>query len=186
MRHVCEGSLDVHAQAAKEYRMMAKHGDCKAMRLLGLSQSLQLARHKRTRTHTHTHTCTHTYTHTRRATRTTTHARSDGGHAGSPLPRLHRDRAHPCHICTGTELTPATTSAICTGTALLQIHVRPRRPEGRGQGVRVVLARRRERYGGSVSLYHRRALLASCVPYRPSKRSTSRSARPVCSISMSW
>ena len=25
----------------------------------------------------------------------------------SPLPRLHRDRAHRCHICTGTGPTPA-------------------------------------------------------------------------------
>jgi hypothetical protein len=24
---------------------------------------------------------------------------------GSPLPRLHRDWAHPCHVCTGTGLT---------------------------------------------------------------------------------
>jgi hypothetical protein len=27
---------------------------------------------------------------------------------GSPRPRLHRDWAHPCHICTGTRLPPAT------------------------------------------------------------------------------
>ena len=27
---------------------------------------------------------------------------------GSPLPHLHRDRARPCHICTGTGLTPPT------------------------------------------------------------------------------
>jgi hypothetical protein len=82
---------------------------------------------------------------------------------GLPLPQLHRDWAHPCHIC--------------TGTALLQVHMRSWRPEGCGQGVRVVLARRRERYGGGVSLYHSHALLASGVSYRPSKRSMSRSAR---------
>jgi hypothetical protein len=29
---------------------------------------------------------------------------------GSPLPHLHRDWAHPCHICTGTGLTPATSA----------------------------------------------------------------------------
>jgi hypothetical protein len=34
---------------------------------------------------------------------------------GSPLPHLHRDRAHPCHICTGTGLTPA---HIWAGTGL--------------------------------------------------------------------
>jgi hypothetical protein len=32
---------------------------------------------------------------------------------GSPLPHLHRDWAHPCHICTGTERSPA---HICTET----------------------------------------------------------------------
>ena len=30
---------------------------------------------------------------------------------GSPLPRLHRDWAHPCHICIGTGLTPATSAS---------------------------------------------------------------------------
>ena len=35
---------------------------------------------------------------------------------GSPLPQhLHRESAHPSHICTGTESTP---SDICTGTGL--------------------------------------------------------------------
>ena len=29
---------------------------------------------------------------------------------GSPLPHLHRDSAHSCHICTGTRLTPATSA----------------------------------------------------------------------------
>ena len=29
---------------------------------------------------------------------------------GSPLPHLHRDWAHPCHICTGAGLTPATSA----------------------------------------------------------------------------
>ena len=29
---------------------------------------------------------------------------------GSPLPHLHRDWAHPCHICTGTGLAPATSA----------------------------------------------------------------------------
>ena len=29
---------------------------------------------------------------------------------GSPLPHLHRDWARPCHICTGTEPTPATSA----------------------------------------------------------------------------
>ena len=36
---------------------------------------------------------------------------------GSPLPLLHRDWAHPCHICTGTGLTPC---HICTGTGVCQ------------------------------------------------------------------
>ena len=34
---------------------------------------------------------------------------------GSPLPHLHRDWAHHCHICTGTWAHP---SHICTGTRL--------------------------------------------------------------------
>jgi hypothetical protein len=34
---------------------------------------------------------------------------------GPPLPHLHRDWAHPCHICTGTGFTPATSE--CAGTA---------------------------------------------------------------------
>jgi hypothetical protein len=29
---------------------------------------------------------------------------------GSPLPHLHRDWAHPCHICAGTGLTAATSA----------------------------------------------------------------------------
>ena len=29
---------------------------------------------------------------------------------GSPLPRLHREWAHPCRICTETGLTPATSA----------------------------------------------------------------------------
>jgi hypothetical protein len=34
---------------------------------------------------------------------------------GSPLPHLHRDWAHPCHICTGTGLTPATSAPALGG-----------------------------------------------------------------------
>ena len=38
---------------------------------------------------------------------------------GSPLPHLHWDRAHRCHICTGTGLTPATsTSTLGLGSPL--------------------------------------------------------------------
>ena len=37
----------------------------------------------------------------------------------SPPPHLHRDWAHPCHSCTGTGLTPAT-SAQCTHRSLSQ------------------------------------------------------------------
>jgi hypothetical protein len=40
---------------------------------------------------------------------------------GSPLPHLHRDRAHPCRICTGTGLTPAT-SAPRPGSPLPHLH----------------------------------------------------------------
>ena len=39
---------------------------------------------------------------------------------GSPRPHLHRDWAHPSHICTGTGLTPA---HICTGTGLTPAHI---------------------------------------------------------------
>ena len=46
---------------------------------------------------------------------------------GSPRPHLHRDRAHPCHICAGTGLTPEQGSPrdqarhrhICAGTRLI-------------------------------------------------------------------
>jgi hypothetical protein len=38
------------------------------------------------------------------------HARPRRFCRGSPLPHLHRDWAHPCHICTGTGLTPATSA----------------------------------------------------------------------------
>jgi hypothetical protein len=39
---------------------------------------------------------------------------------GSPQPHLHRDWAHPCHICTGTGLTPATsTTGLCPPLPLL-------------------------------------------------------------------
>jgi hypothetical protein len=34
---------------------------------------------------------------------------------GSPLPHLHRDWAHPCHICTGLG---SRLCDICTGTGL--------------------------------------------------------------------
>jgi hypothetical protein len=40
---------------------------------------------------------------------------------GSPLPHLHRDRAHRCHICIGTGLT-ATTSALGPGSPLPHLH----------------------------------------------------------------
>ncbi len=40
---------------------------------------------------------------------------------GSPLPHLHRDWAHPCHICTGTRLAPAT-SAPGLGSPLPHLH----------------------------------------------------------------
>jgi hypothetical protein len=40
---------------------------------------------------------------------------------GSPVPHLHRVRAHPCHICTGTGLTPAT-SAPGLGSPLPHLH----------------------------------------------------------------
>ena len=39
----------------------------------------------------------------------------------SPLPHLHRDSAHHCHICTGTRLTP-TTSAPGLGSPLPHLH----------------------------------------------------------------
>ena len=39
---------------------------------------------------------------------------------GPPRPHLHRDWAHPAHICTGTGLTPA---HICTGTGLTPAHI---------------------------------------------------------------
>ena len=39
----------------------------------------------------------------------------------SPLPHLHRDSAHHCHICTGTRLTP-TTSAPRLGSPLPHLH----------------------------------------------------------------
>ncbi len=41
--------------------------------------------------------------------------------SGSPLPHLHRDWARPCHICTGTGLTPAT-SAPGLGSPLPHLH----------------------------------------------------------------
>jgi hypothetical protein len=37
-----------------------------------------------------------------------------------PPPHLHRDWAHPCHICIGTGLTPA---RICAGTGLAPAHI---------------------------------------------------------------
>jgi hypothetical protein len=40
---------------------------------------------------------------------------------GSPLPRRHRDWAHPSHVCTGTALTPAT-SAPGLGSPLANLH----------------------------------------------------------------
>ncbi len=40
---------------------------------------------------------------------------------GPPLPHLHRDCAHPCHICTGTAPTPAT-SAPGLGPPLPHLH----------------------------------------------------------------
>jgi hypothetical protein len=39
----------------------------------------------------------------------------------APLPHLHRDWAHPCHICIGTGLTPAT-SAPGLGSPLPHLH----------------------------------------------------------------
>jgi hypothetical protein len=76
--------------------------------------------------HTRAHACWRTPTHA--LARTQARARSHSGHfghagptraaaaapsapgLGSPLPHLHRDWAHRCHICTGTELTPATSA----------------------------------------------------------------------------
>ena len=40
---------------------------------------------------------------------------------GSPLPHLHRNWAHPCHICTGTRLAAAT-SALGLGSPLPHLH----------------------------------------------------------------
>ena len=50
---------------------------------------------------------------------------------GAPLPHLHRDLAHPCHICTGTGLTLpphlhrdwARRCHICVGTGLTPCHI---------------------------------------------------------------
>jgi hypothetical protein len=40
---------------------------------------------------------------------------------GVPLPHLHRDWAHPCHVCAGSGLTPAT-SAPGLGSPLPRLH----------------------------------------------------------------
>jgi hypothetical protein len=45
-----------------------------------------------------------------------------------PCSHLHRDRAHPCHICTGTGLTPPA-SAPGLGSPLPQLHRVLARPE---------------------------------------------------------
>ena len=37
---------------------------------------------------------------------------------GAPLPHLHREWAHPCHICAGTGLTPATSAPGLAGRYL--------------------------------------------------------------------
>ena len=64
-------------------------------------------------------------------------------HWGSPLPHLRRDRTHPCHICAGTGLTPATSALVLGLTsatsapglrqvamrALLAMHILPSGPE---------------------------------------------------------
>ena len=43
-----------------------------------------------------------------------------GSRSHAPIPHLHRDRAHPCHICAGTGLTPA---HICAGTGPTPAHI---------------------------------------------------------------
>jgi hypothetical protein len=91
-----------------------------------------------TRAHTHSHTRAHTHSHTRARARTHTHARARARihtharartHVGcigplQAMPCTHMGpvqarpcvaaaaslRMHPCHICTGTGLTPATGS----------------------------------------------------------------------------
>jgi hypothetical protein len=100
----------------------------------------------RARTHTNAHTHTRTLAHAR--THARTHAPKWLGictcswtdwaqpcrptaapRPGSPRPHLHRDWAHPAHICTRTGLTPphscATAGAhschICTGTGLTPV-----------------------------------------------------------------
>ena len=78
----------------------------------------------------------------------------------SPLPHLHRDWVHPCHICTGTGLTPAT-SAPGLGFPPSCIHVRAAlRPPllspraclhitpARHSGLRAEARRRRSAAGG--------------------------------------
>jgi hypothetical protein len=56
---------------------------------------------------------------------------------GSPLPHLHRDWAHPCHICAGTGLTPA---HICAGIGPTLAHIRAgtRRESARSECGRTV------------------------------------------------
>ena len=49
------------------------------------------------------------------------------GQVGSPLPHLHRDRACPCHICTGIGAHP-TTSAPGPGLPLPHLHRNWHRP----------------------------------------------------------
>ena len=44
-----------------------------------------------------------------------------GSIAASLVPHLHRDSTRPCHICTGTRLTPAT-SAPGLGSPLPHLH----------------------------------------------------------------
>ena len=44
------------------------------------------------------------------------------GTPATPLPHLHQDRAHPCHICTGTRLTPPTSAAPELESSLPRLH----------------------------------------------------------------
>jgi hypothetical protein len=44
------------------------------------------------------------------------------GTPATPPPHLHQDRAHPCHICTGTRLTPPTSAAPELESSLPRLH----------------------------------------------------------------
>ena len=55
-----------------------------------------------------------------------------------PLPHLHRDCAHPCHICTGTALALGSSESAASAQPRLHRDLQPHSRQGRVRGLPAV------------------------------------------------